>query len=138
MTAALDKASGDSDSLDGLAIGSGPLRQRKTYRAFADDHCDRWILCNRLSPQCPTLHTCPDSDSTACVPTGASPFVDKCDVLEAVRVDDEGAPAGTSTGKVVSGVPDEQAEVVFPCKVNARLDMGLLGRLDVVDTVVAE
>lgn len=68
---------------------------------------------------------------------GAVP-INPLDLLEAVRVDDEGAEADVAADEVVARVADDQTHVVAAGKVDAGLDVQPRRGLDHVHAVVAQ
>lgn len=57
-----------------------------------------------------------ERDSAAGVVTRTGPLLGKSDVLETMSVDDESAPAGTTSDEVVACVADDKAEVIVLAK----------------------
>jgi hypothetical protein len=84
------------------------------------------------------LDTGTELDGPTRVTAGAGVVLDPRHVLEAVRVDDERAPADAAADEVVAGVADDQAQVVLARKVNAGLDVSTRRSQDHIDAVVAQ
>ena len=73
-----------------------------------------------------TLYASSQLDRTAGIGTGARVLGNPVDILEAVRINDEGAPSGTSSDEVMACVAYYEAEILLPSKVDTGFDMLLL------------
>lgn len=84
----------------------------------------------------PTLYTSAQLHCTSSVGAGTRVSIHPGNLLEAVSVNHERAPTRAAANEVVSRVPHNQADIVFPSKVDAGLYMRLLSGHNDVDTIV--
>ena len=96
MATALDETACDTDGLVLLALLLRNWRKVYAYRALASNHDPGRVQGIRLLQDLKGLDTSADSDGRALVIAGTAELVSELDVLETVRVDDQGAPADTA------------------------------------------
>lgn len=105
----------------------------------------------------PSLRSSTELDCSATVAARSSILLNEFYLLEAVGTNDQSSVAGATswthlsallrrpvltqrplTNEVMTGISDDQTEVVLPCEVDTRLDMLLGMSVDYIDTIVAE
>jgi hypothetical protein len=73
-----------------------------SYGTLSTNYHDLWLLRKAPTKQLTSLYACASNDRTAFPIARASVFLNELDVLEAVRVDDEGAKASRAAPATVS------------------------------------
>src|SRR4051794_32877672 len=97
MTTTLEEPSSDSNGLPSVIshwYGDGRLNSKAPYRTFTSNYHLRRDLSMRDPQKVPALNAGAHRHRRALVRTRARPVLVKFVVLEAVGVDDQGAPAG--------------------------------------------
>lgn len=97
-----------------------------THPALAGNHGPRGLLRVRSLEELRALHSSTDLHSGTVVVTRATVSAKKLNVLKAVGVDGEGAGAGATGLKVVTGVTDDKADIARASKVDTFLDVLLV------------